>query len=57
MGDDADRTDAARVRRENSSLDHLISELVGALCLSPNDLFAAARRLPPELRAVIAGEV
>jgi HTH-type transcriptional regulator, competence development regulator len=37
--------------RENPPPDHLISALAGALCLPLDDLFAAARRLPPDLRA------
>lgn len=37
--------------RENPPPDHLISALAGALGLPPDDLFAAARRLPPDLRA------
>ena len=37
--------------RENPPPDHLISALAGALHLPPDDLFAAARRLPPDLRA------
>jgi transcriptional regulator with XRE-family HTH domain len=37
--------------RENPPPDHLISALAGALSIPPDDLFAAARRLPPDLRA------
>jgi HTH-type transcriptional regulator, competence development regulator len=37
--------------RENPPPDHLISALAGALDLPADDLFAAARRLPPDLRA------
>ena len=37
--------------RENPPPDHLISALAGALRLPPDDVFAAARRLPPDLRA------
>lgn len=37
--------------RENPPPDRLISALAGALSLPPDDLFAAARRLPPDLRA------
>ncbi len=37
--------------RENPPPDRLISALAGALNLPPDDLFAAARRLPPDLRA------
>ena len=37
--------------RENPPPDHLISALAGALGLPPDDVFAAARRLPPDLRA------
>ncbi|MGB6538630.1 MAG: helix-turn-helix transcriptional regulator [Xanthobacteraceae bacterium] len=37
--------------RENAPPDHLISALAGALRIRPDDLFAAARRLPPDLRA------
>jgi transcriptional regulator with XRE-family HTH domain len=37
--------------RENPPPDHLISALARALDLSRDDLFAAARRLPPDLRA------
>ena len=37
--------------RENPPPDHLISALAGALSLPPDDVFAAARRLPPDLRA------
>jgi len=45
--------------RENPPPDRLVSALAGALGLPPDALFAAARRLPPDLRArtddVIAG--
>ena len=37
--------------RENPPPDHLISALASALSLPPDDVFAAARRLPPDLRA------
>lgn len=37
--------------RENPPPDHLISALAGALRVPADDLFAAARRLPPDLRA------
>jgi transcriptional regulator with XRE-family HTH domain len=37
--------------RENPPPDHLISALAGALSLPRDNLFAAARRLPPDLRA------
>jgi transcriptional regulator with XRE-family HTH domain len=37
--------------RENPPPDHLISALAGALRVPPDNLFAAARRLPPDLRA------
>ena len=37
--------------RENPPPDHLISALASALALPHDDLFAAARRLPPDLRA------
>jgi HTH-type transcriptional regulator, competence development regulator len=37
--------------RENPPPDHLITALAGALSLPVDDLFAAARRLPPDLRA------
>ena len=37
--------------RENPPPDRLISALACALGLPPDDLFAAARRLPPDLRA------
>ena len=37
--------------RENPPPDHLISALASALDLPRDDLFAAARRLPPDLRA------
>jgi transcriptional regulator with XRE-family HTH domain len=37
--------------RENPPPDHLISALAGALDLPADDMFAAARRLPPDLRA------
>lgn len=36
--------------RENPPPDRLISALASALGLSSDDLFAAARRLPPDLR-------
>jgi transcriptional regulator with XRE-family HTH domain len=37
--------------RENPPPDHLISALASALRIPHDDLFAAARRLPPDLRA------
>ena len=37
--------------RENPPPDRLVSALAGALDLPPDNLFAAARRLPPDLRA------
>ena len=37
--------------RENPPPDHLISALASALDLPQDDVFAAARRLPPDLRA------
>lgn len=37
--------------RENPPPDHLISALAVALGAPPDELFAAARRLPPDLRA------
>ena len=37
--------------RENPPPDHLVSALALALDLPADDLFAAARRLPPDLRA------
>jgi transcriptional regulator with XRE-family HTH domain len=37
--------------RENPPPDHLVSALARALDLPADDLFAAARRLPPDLRA------
>ena len=37
--------------RENPPPDHLVSALAGALDLPSDDLFAAAKRLPPDLRA------
>ena len=37
--------------RENPPPDHLITALAGALGLPLDDLFAVARRLPPDLRA------
>jgi HTH-type transcriptional regulator, competence development regulator len=42
--------------RENPPPDHLVSALAGALGLSQDDLFAQARRLPPDLRGR-AGDV
>jgi HTH-type transcriptional regulator, competence development regulator len=37
--------------RENAPPDHLIAALAGALRVPADDMFAAARRLPPDLRA------
>ena len=37
--------------RENPPPDRLVSALARALALPPDTLFAAARRLPPDLRA------
>ncbi len=37
--------------RENPPPDHLVSALARALDLPADDLFAAAKRLPPDLRA------
>ena len=37
--------------RENPPPDHLIAALAKALDLERDDIFAAARRLPPDLRA------
>jgi transcriptional regulator with XRE-family HTH domain len=37
--------------RENPPPDHLVWALAHALDLSADDLFAAAKRLPPDLRA------
>lgn len=37
--------------RENPPPDHLIAALAKALGLGRDDIFAAARRLPPDLRA------
>ncbi len=36
--------------RENPPPDHLVAALAQALGLSADDTFAAARRLPPDLR-------
>jgi HTH-type transcriptional regulator, competence development regulator len=37
--------------RENPPPDHLVSALAAALGLPADDTFAAARRLPPDLRS------
>ena len=36
---------------ENPPRDHRVTALVGALAIPSDDLFAVARRLPPDLRA------
>ncbi len=37
--------------RENAPPDHLITAFAKVLLMPPDELFAAARRLPPDLRA------